>query len=159
MIAAVYAAATYFSAALGIAYGPIQFRISEALTILPVFTPAAIPGLAVGCLLGNISSPYGVWDVIFGTMATLIAAVFSRKLRNIRLKGLPLLSLLMPVLFNGLIIGAEITFYLSDAASLTGFLLLAGEVALGEAAVCLSVGTAVFYCVRSAGIFGKSNMK
>lgn len=158
MIAAVYAAATYLSAVLGIAYGPLQFRLSEALTVLPVFTPAAIPGLAIGCLLGNISSPYGIWDVILGTAATLLAAIFTRSLRSVRIKGLPLLSLLMPVIFNGLIIGGEITFFLSDAATITGFLLSAGEVALGEAAVCIVGGAAVFYAVRRAGIFEKSNI-
>lgn len=155
MIAAVYTAATYLSAALGIAYGPIQLRISEALTVLPVFTPAAIPGLAIGCMLGNISSPFGIWDVILGSLATLIAAFFTRKLRAVSFKGIPLLSILMPVIFNGLIVGAEITFFLSDSASFAGFLIAAGEVALGEAAVCFTGGTAVFLAVRRTDIFGK----
>lgn len=156
MIAAVYAAATYLSAVLGIAYGPIQFRLSEALTVLPVFTPAAIPGLAIGCFLGNLSSPYGIWDVIFGTLATLLAAVFTRKLRGVCVKGLPLPSILMPVIFNGLIIGGEITLFLSDAASFSGFFISAAEVAFGETVVCLSGGTAVFLAVRRSEIFRKN---
>ena len=58
MIAAIYAALTYLAMALNLAYGSIQFRFSEALTILPIFTPAAVPGLAIGCLIGNLASPY-----------------------------------------------------------------------------------------------------
>ncbi|MEE1026034.1 MAG: QueT transporter family protein, partial [Acutalibacteraceae bacterium] len=67
LIAAFYAVATYISAAMGLAYGGIQFRISEALTILPVFTPAAIPGLIIGCFIGNLGSPFGMVDVLLGT--------------------------------------------------------------------------------------------
>ncbi|MDR0314732.1 MAG: QueT transporter family protein, partial [Oscillospiraceae bacterium] len=58
IIAAIYAALTYLSGAFGLSYGPIQFRVSEALTILPALTSAAIPGLAIGCFLGNLGSPY-----------------------------------------------------------------------------------------------------
>lgn len=157
MIAAVYAAATYLSAGLGLAYGPVQLRISEALTVLPVFTPAAVPGLALGCLIGNLSSPYGIWDVIFGTAATLLAAVFSRRLRKIRIKGLPFLSMLMPVVFNAVIVGAEVAICLSSQASFIGFITAAGEVALGEAIACVALGIPVFYAIRRSGIFGKVN--
>lgn len=154
MIAAIYAAATYFSAALGIAYNAIQFRFSEALTILSVFTPAAIPGLTVGCILGNISSPFGIWDIIFGSLATLLSAVCARKLRNIRFKGLPLLSMLMPVIFNALIVGAEITFlFPTDAPSLTAFLIAAFEVGAGEAVVCLAGGIPLFYAIKKSKLF------
>ena len=66
VIAALYAAATYLSAAFSLAYGPVQFRLSEALTVLSTLTPAAIPGLTIGCIIGNISSPMGIWDVLFG---------------------------------------------------------------------------------------------
>lgn len=154
MIAAIYAAATYFSAVLGIAYNAIQFRFSEALTILSVFTPAAIPGLTVGCILGNISSPFGIWDIIFGSLATLLAAVCARKLRNIRFKGLPLLSILMPVIFNALIVGAEITLlFPTDAPSLTAFLVAAFEVGAGEAVVCLAGGIPLFYAIKKSKLF------
>lgn len=154
MIAAIYAAATYFSAALGIAYNAIQFRFSEALTILSVFTPAAIPGLTVGCILGNISSPFGVWDIIFGSLATLLAAVCARKLRNIKIKGLPILSILMPVIFNALIVGAEITFlFPTDAPSLTAFVLAALEVGAGELAVCLAGGIPLYFAINKTKVF------
>ncbi len=154
MIAAIYAAATYFSAALGIAYNAIQFRFSEALTILSVFTPAAIPGLTVGCILGNISSPFGIWDIIFGSAATLLAAICARKMRNIKIKGLPLLSFLMPVIFNAIIVGAEITFlFPTDAPSLTAFTVAALEVGAGEAVVCLAGGIPLYYAIKKSRLF------
>ena len=154
MIAAIYAAATYFSAVLGIAYNAIQFRFSEALTILAVFTPAAIPGLTVGCILGNISSPFGIWDIIFGSAATLLAAICARKLRNIKFKGLPLLSVLMPVIFNAIIVGAEITFlFPTDAPSLTAFTVAALEVGAGEAVVCLAGGIPLYFAIQKSRLF------
>lgn len=154
MIAAIYAAATYLSATLGIAYNAIQFRLSEALTILSVFTPAAIPGLTVGCIIGNLSSPFGIWDIVFGSLATLLSAVCARKLRNITIKGLPLLSILMPVIFNALIVGAEITFlFPADAPSLTAFTVAALEVGAGEAAVCLAGGIPLFYAIKKSRLF------
>lgn len=154
MIAAIYAAATYLCAVFAIAYGNIQFRLSEALTILSVFTPAAIPGLAVGCIIGNLSSPFGVWDIVFGSLATLLAAITARALRNIKFKGFPSLSLIMPVIFNGLIVGAELTFLLpTDKAKLATFVIYALEVAAGELAVCIAGGIPLFYAVRKAGIF------
>jgi len=90
MIAAVYAAATYLSLVFALAYGPVQFRISEALTVLAVLSPAAIPGLTVGCIIGNLASPFGIWDIVFGTLATLLASICARKLRSITFMGLPL---------------------------------------------------------------------
>lgn len=154
LIAACYAAATYASALLGIAYGPIQFRFSEALTVLSVFTPAAIPGLTIGCILGNISSPFGIWDIIFGSAATLFAAIFAHKLRKVTVKGLPLLSILMPVIFNALVIGAEITILMpTGEASFTAFALAALEVGAGELAVCLAGGIPIFYALKKTKIF------
>lgn len=154
MIAAIYAAATYLCAVFAIAYGNVQFRLSEALTILSVFTPAAIPGLTVGCIIGNLSSPFGVWDIVFGSLATLLAAITARALRNIRFRNFPVLSLIMPVIFNGLIIGAELTFLLpTDKGRLITFVIYALEVAAGELAVCVAGGIPLFYAVRKTGIF------
>ncbi len=154
MIAAIYAAATYLSAALAIAYGPIQFRLSEALTVLSVFTPAAIPGLAVGCVIGNLVSPFGIWDIIFGSLATLLSAVSARALRKITFRGLPLLSVIMPVIFNAVAVGAEIVFLMpSQDASLSAFAVAALEVGAGEAAVCLAGGIPLFLAIRKTIIF------
>lgn len=88
MIAAIYAALTYLAMALNLAYGSIQFRFSEALTILPIFTPAAVPGLAIGCLIGNLASPYPL-DLVFGTAASLIAALLTRRCARCGLKTCP----------------------------------------------------------------------
>lgn len=154
MIAAIYAAATYLSAIFGIAYGNIQFRFSEALTILSVFTPAAVPGLTVGCIIGNLSSPFGIWDIVFGSLATLFAAVTARALRKIRIKDFPIFSLLMPVIFNAVIVGTEIIFLMpAQEASLTAFAISALEVGAGELAVCLAGGIPLFYAIRKTNIF------
>ena len=154
MIAAIYAAATYLSAIFGIAYGNIQFRFSEVLTILSVFTPAAVPGLTVGCFIGNLSRPFGIWDLVFGSLATLLAAVTARALRNIRIKGFPVFSLLMPVIFNAVIVGTEIIFLMpAQEASLTAFAISALEVGAGELAVCLAGGIPLFYAIKKANIF------
>ena len=141
MIAALYAGATWGCAAFGAAFGPVQLRLSEALMSLCVFTPAAVPGLAIGCLLGNISSPYGAADIVLGSAATLLAALSGRKLRNICVKGIPVLSLLMPVIFNAVFIGAEIAFFAGSQASFEAFVLAAAEIAASEAIACLVGGT------------------
>lgn len=151
VIAAIYVALTYLSGIFNLAYGSIQFRISEALTILPVFTPAAIPGLTVGCLLGNLASPFGLIDIILGTIASFIAAVLTRFLSKIKFKGLPILSPLPPVAVNALIIGAEIAFFLPDGFSMTGFLIAAAQVGLGQLAVCYLLGLPLYKAIVSSG--------
>lgn len=140
LIAALYVGLTFLSSVFGLAYGGVQFRISEALTLLPALFPAAVPGLTLGCIIANLTSPFGVVDIVVGASATLLAALVSRALRGMRVHGIPLLSALPPVIFNAVFVGAEITFFLPDGASLTGFLLSAGGVALGEAVVCLALG-------------------
>lgn len=82
MIAALYVVLTFIANALGLASSAVQIRFSEALTILPYFTPAAIPGLFAGCLISNILTGCALPDIIFGSLATLIGAVFTRKLRK-----------------------------------------------------------------------------
>ena len=120
MIAAIYAALTYLAMALNLAYGSIQFRFSEALTILPIFTPAAVPGLAIGCLIGNLASPYPL-DLVFGTAASLIAALLTRAVRKVRIKNVPVLAPLPPVLVNAIIVGLQITLFTpGEAASFWG---------------------------------------
>ena len=82
MIAALYVVLTFIANLAGLASGVIQVRLSEALTILPVFTAAAVPGLAVGCVLANLLTGCAVWDVVFGSLAILIGAVGTRLLRK-----------------------------------------------------------------------------
>ena len=99
MIAAIYVVLTVLAAQFNLASGAIQVRLSEALTILPVFTVTAIPGLTVGCVLGNLLTGCAAWDVVFGSLATLIGAVGTRLL-----KDKPLLAWIPPVLSNMAII-------------------------------------------------------
>ena len=150
LIAALYAVAAYLAAALGIAYGGIQFRFSEALTILPVFTPAAVPGLIIGCFIGNLGSPFGMLDVLLGTLATALAAVCSHYTKKITFKGLPLLSMLFPVIFNGIIVGAEVAWFLPEGISALGFLISGLQVALGELVICYGLGIPLFYLVKKS---------
>ncbi len=152
IIAAFYAAATILISP--ISYGPVQFRISEALTVLSVFTPAAVPGLTIGCILANLASPYGVWDIIFGSLATLTASVSARKLRHIKFRGLTLLSIIMPVIFNALIVGAEIAFLTPGGSSkLAVFAVSALQVGAGELVVCLLGGIPLYYATQKTKLF------
>ncbi len=82
VIAALYIVLTFLAGTFGLASGAIQVRFSEALTILPVFTPAAVPGLFAGCLLANILTGCALPDIIVGSIATFIGACFTRKLRK-----------------------------------------------------------------------------
>ncbi len=153
LIAAAYAALTYLSNIFGLAYGPIQLRVSEVLTLLPVFTPAAIPGLTVGCFIANIGS-FNMLDLVFGTAATFIAACLTYALRGVTFKGLPLLAALPPVIVNALVIGLEITFFfLPKGASLWGFLISGLEVGVSQFIVCYVFGIPFYLIVKKYKIF------
>lgn len=132
LIAALYAGLTFINP---LSFGQVQLRISEVLTILAAVTPAAIPGLTVGCLIANFAS-FMPLDTVFGTMATLLAALTAWMLRGIRIKGYPVLSAMTPVVFNAIIIGAQLCLY-SGTTSLKAFLLLALSVGVGELVVCI----------------------
>ena len=122
----------------------IQFRASEALCILAFFTPAAVPGLTIGCLLFNLSYAAALpLDAIVGTAASFLATGAMWLTRKITIKGYPLLGLLMPALFNALLVGWELSVYIGG-----GFGLNALYVAIGEAAVLLTLGTALYYAIR-----------
>ena len=155
LIAAAYAGLTYLSSVFGLAYGPIQLRVSEVLTILPVFTSAAIPGLTVGCFLSNIGS-FNVLDLVFGTAATLIAAIFTYYLRKIKFKNLPILAFFPPVIVNAIIIGVEIAlFYYSETALpfIWRFLISAVQVGAGQFIVCYVFGIPFYMVVKKYKIF------
>ncbi|HHV98707.1 MAG TPA: QueT transporter family protein [Clostridiaceae bacterium] len=127
IIAALYAVISIIFAP--ISSGMFQMRISEALTILPAFTPAAIPGLFVGCVVTNIVSGNGPIDVIFGSLATLVAAFLSYKMPRRFLVPLP------PVLINAVVVGFILN-YVLQAPLLASM----GWVALGQAAACYGLG-------------------
>lgn len=156
IIAAAYAALTVMI--YPFSYGAVQFRFSEALTILPVFTPAAIPGLTIGCFIANITGPYSWIDAIFGTLATFFASLCTYYARNVKLKNIPLLSFLFPVVFNAVIIGLEINiFFLPQGESFTfvGFLISALWVGLGELVVCYLLGTPLYVAISKTKLFPK----
>lgn len=145
LIAAIYTALTYISAGLGIAYGGIQFRLSEVLNILPLFTPAAVPGLAIGCFFGNITSPFGILDVVLGTLATFLSAISVQMLGKAIRKGRPFVAVLPPTLFNAVIVGLEIAAFVPDTSYATAFLISAAQVGLGELGVCTLLGIPFYY--------------
>ena len=99
VIAALYVALTYLASLMGLSSGVIQIRLSEALCILPIFLPAAVPGLAVGCLLANALTGAVVMDIVLGPVATLAGALGTRLLR-----GRPRLAILPPILANVIIV-------------------------------------------------------
>ncbi len=153
LIAAGYAGLTYLSNAFGVAYGPIQLRLSEILTVLPVFTPAAVSGLTIGCFISNIGSFNGA-DLVFGTLATFCAAWLSRALREKTVKGIPVFSFLPPIIINALVIGFEIAvFYLDTKNYLWGFLISFLQVALSQFIVCLCFGIPFYMVVKKYRIF------
>lgn len=153
IIAALYVALTYAQEALlpGTTSMAVQFRLSEALTMLCVFTPYAVPGLTVGCLLANIVSAGTLpIDMIMGTFASFLAAVSIYKTRKITIKGLPIVSALMPAIFNGIIVGTEIEiFFIEGPFNFSSFLIQASLVALGELGVCLSLGLLLTKAIKN----------
>ena len=138
IIAALYATLTLLLAP--ISYGEIQIRLAEALTLLPILLPEAVPALAVGCLLANVLGGCTVFDIVFGTLATLLAAACTRRLRERQL-----LASAMPVLFNGVIVGAVVHFAYAPVIPLPLCML---SVALGEAVACMLLGPIVLRAVR-----------
>ena len=150
LIAAIYTVLTMIAAGFDLANGAIQVRFSEALTILPFFTPAAVPGLAVGCLLSNILFSGNIFDIIFGTLATLIGAVGTRMLRGNRwLCSIP------PIVSNALIIPPVLTYAYHIPGGIPFQMLTVGA---GEVICCLIFGQILISAlmpVRSK-IFGEA---
>ena len=146
IIAALYAVLTHFQNILlpGSATWAIQMRLSEALCILAFFTPAAAMGLAVGCLIFNLTFAAALpLDFLVGTAATYLAAKAMWLTRNITVGKLPLLGLLMPALFNAILVGWELSVYIGG-----GFWINAIYVALGEIAVLLTLGTILYFAMK-----------
>ena len=136
MIAAVYASLTLMLSP--ISFGNLQIRMAEAMVLLPVLFAPSIYGVTLGCFLANLIGAMlglnilGYLDCIVGTCATLIAALLTQKFAKVRLGNVPWLSVLMPVLFNGLFIGAELAVALMPQQLMNGFVIFFVEVAFGE---------------------------
>lgn len=140
MIAALYIVLTYFINAFNLASGAIQVRISEALTILPVFTPAAIPGLFVGCLLSNSLTGCMPFDILFGSLATLIGALGTRALRKH-----PWLAPLPPILANTIIVPFILSYVYHFEGSLPYFAVTVG---IGEVLSCGVLGMILYFSLQ-----------
>lgn len=143
LVGAIYAVLTL--ALYPISFGAVQFRLSEALTLLPLLIPEAIPGLFVGCIVANLLSPnIVVLDVVFGSLATLIAAVLTSRVKSVWLAPLP------PVICNALIVGAVIAY--SEVGAGAGFwaayLFNLASVGFGELVVCYALGVPLILALR-----------
>lgn len=171
MIAAVYAACTLAALVLlqGLAWGPVQFRISEALVVLAVLTPAAVPGLTIGCIVANVANmvisgtgALGLLDVVFGSLATLVGALWCRKFAS-----RPAIALLGPVIANALIVPAYLPILLQglgfytipfttislDGAYIPMYLFGLVATGIGEAVVVYILGMPLLTALKKANVF------
>lgn len=153
IIAALYAVLTHLQNLLlpGSTTWAIQMRLSEALCVLALFTPAAVPGLTLGCLIFNITYAAALpLDFVLGSAATLLAAEGMWLTRKVTVHGYPLLAMLMPAIANAILVGWELTVYIGG-----GFGLNALYVALGEIAVLLVPGSLLYYALKKRGLDSK----
>ena len=146
VIAALYAVLTIGQNLLlpGTASMAVQFRVAEVLCVLAVYTPAAIPGLTIGCILFNLSVVGALpWDVPLGGLATLLAAWGSWATRKWTIKGYPIIAILLPAVTNAVLIGWELAVFIGG-----GFWINAMYVAVGELAVMLTLGSVLYYTIK-----------
>ncbi|MEA4954568.1 MAG: QueT transporter family protein [Pseudoflavonifractor sp.] len=144
MVAALYAVMSYFGNIFGLTFMGIQFRFSEALCVLPFLFPATVPGLFVGCLITNLLSPYGLLDIVVGSAATLLAAVWTSRMKNRWLAPLP------PVICNTVLVGFTIGW--AEAGGFTSAFPAAWifnglSVGLGELGACYVLGMLLLYAL------------
>ena len=148
LLGAMYVALTHAQNLLlpGSATWAVQCRLSEALCVLAFFTPAAIPGLSIGCLIFNLSYAGALpLDFLVGTLATLLATWVMWLTRKVKWFGVPVIGLLMPALFNAILVGWELTVYLGDTGfTMSAFWINAALVAAGEIIVLFTVGLALW---------------
>ncbi len=149
VIAALYVVLSLISGVLGLSAGVFQLRLSEALTVLPYFTVAAVPGLSLGCAAYALISGANVWDVVFGTVATLIAALATRALKN----KSPYLACIPPIVANTLIIPPVLSYAYGAPQSM---LVCALGVFVGELLACAGLGNIVVRLLVNVGANDKS---
>lgn len=151
IVAALYVVLTYLLAP--ISYGPVQARISEAMTVFPIFSLNMIPGITLGCLISNLINPdnLGPVDIIGGTLATLAAGILSRVIgkKNIWLGIIP------PIVCNGVIVGGYLPFLLFDEVTWQTVLVTMLTVAAGEAAVLVVLGLPLVAVIGKTGLKNK----
>ncbi len=156
MVAALYAVMGYFGSIFGLTFGPVQCRFAEALTVLPFVFPAAAPGLVVGCFLTNLLSLYGPLDVVFGTLATAIAAWLTMKMPRWYLAALP------PILVNAVILPpiwawTEVGAVNPAFWAACGF--NAGTFIPGEALACYVLGTLLLFALPKVPVLRSYTQK
>ena len=144
IIAAVYAVVTIATASF--AYGPIQFRIAEALCVLPFFAPWTTWGLTLGCLLANLFSTVSALDIVIGTLATLIACLLTARCKSKFLAPLP------PVIVNAVMIGAMLAGVLAPESFWKSFAVFGMQVGAGELAVMYTLGLALLVIFQRQGL-------
>lgn len=156
VIAAAYAA---LSLALSpLSFGPVQIRLAEALTLLPVLYAPAVWGVTLGCAITNAvgaatgANFLGALDILAGSAATLLSALLTRALRDRRFRGLPLLASLPPVLVNAAVIGAEWCWATAGAFKLGLFALCALQIAAGQLLPCCALGVALVRALEKRGL-------
>ncbi len=156
VIAALYTVISMVLAPIG--FGSVQARIAEALTLLPVLGPLSIPGITLGCALTNAIGVaagmdiLGPIDIPLGAMATLIAAILTYLVRNVRFKGIPWLAPLPPVLVNAIIIGGEFSFAMTGGFTWPAFFVNALSIGLGQFVSCYVLGLILIYFMEKAGM-------
>ena len=141
MIAALYSGVTI--ALAPISYGPVQLRVAEALTLLPFYIPAAIPGLFAGAMIANFFSPYGLWDIVIGSLASLTAACLTRLMPNLWFAALP------PILVNAVAIGTML-YFLADIPVPVWLIIL--YVGAGQAIACIALGMPLMKALEKTGL-------
>lgn len=151
VVAAMYAAMSYFGSIFGLTFGPVQFRFAEALTVLPFLFPETAWGLFVGCILTNLISMYGPVDIVFGSLATLIAGLWTARCKSRWTAPIP------PIVCNGLIVSAVIAY--AEAGISKAFIPAWGynilTVTASEAAVCYLIGTFLITALEKSGAAGR----
>ncbi len=157
VVAAVYAALTMMNPW---SFGPVQFRISEVLCIMPFFFPFSVWGLFIGCVISNLISAYGVLDVVFGSLATLLAALCTMQLGRFSRESsaVKVLACLPPVIFNGAIVGAVIAYGITSAPGAAEsfwptYAVVGLQVGLGELAVLYGLGLPALILLPKTGLF------
>lgn len=159
MVAAVYTAISFAVPVLS--FGPLQIRFAEVLCILAIFDKKYILGVSLGCLLTNYIGAMmglnllGYADVIFGTFATYVSVEFIWRLRHVKYKGFPLLSMLMPCVVNGVIIGAELAWVIFPSSFLSAWIIQGFYVFMGEFVACVVIGWLIFPKLKELKIFVK----
>lgn len=150
LVAALYAVLSYFGDIFGLTFGPVQIRFAEALTVLPFLFPATAPGLAVGCFIANLLSPYGPVDIIFGTLATAIAAWLTPKMPRWYLAAVPPIvvnMIILPPMWSWAQVGAlNSAFWAACGYNAATF-------ALSEILACYVLGTVLLVALPRISYF------